>query len=85
MTRFHIKEDSESVVAGVESFREMQKYVEEKERECRDSRLNTALAVLSLWTFFSAVSDGIACIDWIFFNDSLKSNIGYSISSLLSG
>lgn len=57
MTRFHIKEDSESVVAGAESFREMQKYVEEKERECRDSRLNTALAVLSLWTFFSAVSD----------------------------
>lgn len=32
MTRFHIKEDSESVVAGAESFREMQKLVEDKKK-----------------------------------------------------
>lgn len=52
MTRFHIKEDSESVVAGAESFREMQKLVEDKKKETKDSAIITVLTLLSVWTFF---------------------------------
>lgn len=82
MTRLRIKEDTESVVAGAESLGEMQKLVEEKEKEKNDSVINTALALLSVWAFFSAISDGVASVDWLFFDENLYSNFLYRIASL---
>lgn len=65
MTRFHIKEDSESVVAGAESFREMQKLVEDKKKETKDS------AIITVLTFYqyghsSAFFDGVSCANCFF-------------------
>lgn len=82
MQRLRIKEDAESVVAGAESLDEMQKLVEEKEKEKNESVINTALALLSVWAFFSAVADGIACVDWLFFEENLIINPIYRFISL---
>lgn len=82
MTRLRIKEDTESVVAGAESLGEMQKLVEEKEREKNESVVNTALALLSVWAFFSAISDGVATVNWIFFDTNLYINFTYRIVSV---
>lgn len=81
MTRLRIREDAESVVAGAESLGEMQKLVEEKEREKNESVVNTALALLSVWAFFSAISDGIASVNWLFFDENLYSNPLYRLAS----
>ena len=83
MTRLRIKEDTESVVAGAESLGEMQKLVEEKENNNKDSRLNAALAVLSIWALFSAISDGIACIDWLFYDKNLRGSKIYASCSVI--
>ena len=76
-----IREDSESVSAGAESLGEMQKLVEEKEKEKNESVINTALALLSVWAFFSAISDGVATVNWIFFDTNLYTNFTYRIVS----
>lgn len=81
MQRLRIKEDTESVVAGAESLGEMQKLVEEKEREKNESVVNTALALLSVWAFFSAISDGVASVNWLFFDENLYTNPLYGIVS----
>lgn len=81
MIRLRIREDAESVVAGAESLGEMQKLVEEKEREKNESVVNTALALLSVWAFFSAISDGIASVNWLFFDENLYSNPLYRLAS----
>ena len=82
MTRLRIREDAESVVAGAESLDEMQNLVEAKEKEKNDSVINTALALLSVWAFFSAISDGVASVNWLFFDENLYSNSLYRIVSL---
>ncbi len=81
MSMLRIREDSESVSAGAESLGEMQKLVEEKEKEKNESVINTALALLSVWAFFSAISDGVATVNWIFFDTNLYTNFTYRIVS----
>lgn len=83
MTRLRIREDAESVVAGAESLDEMQNLVEAKEKEKNDSVINTALALLSVWAFFSAISDGVASVNWLFFDENLFTNPAYSIASII--
>lgn len=83
MQRLRIKEDADSVIAGAESLGEMQKLVEEKEKEKNDSVINTALALLSVWAFFSAISDGVASVNWLFFDENLFTNPTYSIASII--
>lgn len=82
MNRLRIREDEESVVAGAESLGEMQKLVEEKEKEKNESVVNTALALLSIWAFFSAISDGVASVNWLFFDENLYANSLYRIASV---
>ena len=83
MTRLRIREDAESVVAGAESLDEMQNLVEAKEKEKNDSVINTALALLSVWAFFSAISDGVASVNWLFFDENLFTNPAYTIASII--
>lgn len=85
MKELRIYEDIKSVMSGADTLGEMQKLVENHEKEDRDSKLNTALALLAIWTLFSAITDGLAFVDWIFFNKKLLSNPFYCFVSILIG
>lgn len=52
-----------------------------KEREKNESVINTVLALLSVWAFFSAITDGVASVDWLFFDENLYTNPLYGIVS----
>ena len=83
MKELRIYEDIKSVMAGADTLDEMQKLVENREKEDHDSKINTALALLAVWALFSALTDGLAFVDWIFFNEKLLSNPLYCIVSIL--
>ncbi|NLZ83989.1 MAG: hypothetical protein GX915_10040 [Clostridiales bacterium] len=83
MKELRIYEDIKSVLSGAGTLGEMQKLVENHEKEECDSKLNTALALLAIWTLFSAITDGLASVDWIFSDNNSRGNPLYWFFSIL--
>ena len=83
MKELRIYEDIKSVMSGAGTLGEMQKLVENHEKEECDSKLNTALALLAIWTLFSAITDGLASVDWIFSDNNSRGNPLYWFFSIL--